>query len=205
MAEREANRELPGDVFEESGNRLPLPEREPLNDAAKAIYDRHLDPEGGSLAGLKGPGGLKLHSPALAVCSQGTSRHLRHESGYSNAIRELAILVTAREMDSRFEWAAHEPEALRQGLPQEIIDIVKHREEVTGIPETEAVVIRFGRQLLRTRRVEPELFARAMELFGRQTLVELVALMGNYSATALLLAAFDVQLLPGDPIILPVP
>ena len=90
-------------------------------------------------------------------------------------------------------------------MPQEIIDIVKHREEVTGIPETEAVVIRFGRQLLRTRRVEPELFARAMELFGRQTLVELVALMGNYSATALLLAAFDVQLLPGDPIILPVP
>ena len=126
-------------------------------------------------------------------------------TGFSGAIRELAVLVTAREMDSRFEWAAHEPEALRQGLPQEIIDIVKHREEVTGIPETEAVVIRFGRQLLQAHRVEHELFARALELFGRKTLVELVALMGNYSATALLLAAFDVQLLPGDPIILPVP
>jgi 4-carboxymuconolactone decarboxylase len=198
-------RELPSDVFEESGSRLPLPDRDGLSDAAKAIYDRHLDPKGGSLVGLKGPGGLKLHSPQLAERSQPLSRHLRFESGYSNGIRELAILVTAREMDSRFEWAAHEPEALRQGLSQEIIDIVKYRKDVTGIPETEAVVIRFGRQLLQAHRVEHELFARALELFGRKTLVELVALMGNYSATALLLAAFDVQLLPGDPIVLPVP
>ena len=30
--------------------------------------------------------------------------------------REIAIMTVAREMDSRFEWAAHEPEALKEGV-----------------------------------------------------------------------------------------
>jgi 4-carboxymuconolactone decarboxylase len=37
-------------------------------------------------------------------------------------VRELAILTTARELDSQFEWAAHEPEALGEGISREIIE-----------------------------------------------------------------------------------
>ena len=33
-------------------------------------------------------------------------------------MREVAILTTAREMDSQFEWVAHEPEAIKEGVPQ---------------------------------------------------------------------------------------
>jgi 4-carboxymuconolactone decarboxylase len=46
--------------------------------------------------------------------------------------------------------------------------------------------------------VSPRTFARALERFGRRTLVDLVALMGNYAATAALLTAFDMQLDPGQ-------
>jgi hypothetical protein len=35
--------------------------------------------------------------------------------------------------------------------------------------------------------------------FVRRALVDLVALMGNYAATAVLLTAFDMQLDPGQP------
>jgi 4-carboxymuconolactone decarboxylase len=200
-----ADVKLPADVYEESGSRLPFPRREDLSDESKRIYDLHLDPGGGSLAGLRGPGGLRLHSPQLGELTRAASQYLRHETGFSGAIRELAVLVTAREMDSRFEWAAHEPEALRQGLAPDIIDVVKHRGDVDALPETEQVIIRFGRQLFSERRIAPELFARALELFGRRGLVDLVGIMGNYANTALLLAAFDVQLPPGKPAILPVP
>ena len=61
------------------------------------------------------------------------------------------------------------------------------------------------RQLFGERRVTPELFASALELFGRRGLVDLVSIMGNYANTALLLVAFDVQLPAGDPAILPLP
>ena len=41
--------------------------------------------------------------------------------------------------------------------------------------------------------------------FGRRALIDLVALMGNYAATAALLTAFDMQLDPGTEPGLPMP
>jgi alkylhydroperoxidase family enzyme len=36
------------------------------------------------------------------------NRYLRYDAGLGGRVRELAILITARELDSQFEWAAHE-------------------------------------------------------------------------------------------------
>jgi hypothetical protein len=52
-----------------------------------------------------------------------TNHYLRREAGLGGRVRELAILTTARELDSQFEWAAHEPEAIAEGISREIIDI----------------------------------------------------------------------------------
>ena len=43
------------------------------------------------------------------------NRYLRNKSGIEPRLRELAILATARELDSQFEWAAHEDEAQARG------------------------------------------------------------------------------------------
>jgi len=56
-------------------------------------------------------------------------------------VRELAILTTARELASHFEWAAHESAALGEGIAGEIIDIIKHRKPTSGLEEADAVVI----------------------------------------------------------------
>jgi 4-carboxymuconolactone decarboxylase len=53
------------------------------------------------------------------------------------------------------------------------------------------------------RKVSSETFARAVKLFGRRGLVDVVSLMGNYVATALLLVAFDAQLPEGQEPLLP--
>jgi len=55
--------------------------------------------------------------------------------GLGGRVRELAILTTARELDSQFEWAAHEPEALSEGISLEIIEIIKHRKNTNGLDE----------------------------------------------------------------------
>jgi len=190
---------MPPDIDPQSGCRLPSPKREELDEAARAIYDRLADPKGGSLVGLWGPGGIRLHSPKLAVKTQPVNRYLRYEAGFAPRVRELAILVVAREVDSRFEWAAHEAEALKEGVPRATLDIVKHKKPVDGVSETDATVIALGRELFGTRRLSSETFARAHRLFGARQLVDLICLMGEYSATAALLAAFDIQLQPGTP------
>ena len=39
---------------------------------------------------------------------------------------QLAILVTAREHDSQYDWTMNEPQALEAGVEAELIDIVRH-------------------------------------------------------------------------------
>jgi 4-carboxymuconolactone decarboxylase len=193
----------PEDVDQESGCRLPLPRREQLDDAGQRIYDSLADPRGGTIRGLRGPGGILLHSPELSRHARPLNRYLRHEAGLGGRVRELAILTTARELDSQFEWAAHEPEAISAGISREIIEIIKHRKDTSGLDETDALVIELGREIFGARKVTSATFARSLQQFGRRALVDLVALMGNYAGTAALLTAFDMQLDPGQPQPLP--
>jgi 4-carboxymuconolactone decarboxylase len=194
----------PPDIDPQSGCRLPLPRREELDADAQRIYDSLAAPGGASLRGLRGPGGILLHSPELARYTRPLNHHLRHEAGLGGRVRELAILVTARALDSQFEWCAHEAEALRQGISPEIIDTIKYRKDAAALDEPDRVVIELGREIFTSRKVTQATFARALDQFGRRALVDLVALMGNYAGTAALLVAFDMQLDPGQPPLLPV-
>ena len=194
---------LPSDVYPDSGYRLPSPRREALDDDGKKVFDRYSDPKGGTLAGMRGPGGVRLHSPRLAALSTAINRYLRYESGFSGRVRELAILVAAREHDSQFEWFAHESVALKEGLPQQIVDVVKHRRGLDGLPETDTAIIQLGREMFGRHKVAPETFARIRKLFGDRGTVDLVSLMAEYAATAALLTAFDNQLPDGQTPLLP--
>jgi 4-carboxymuconolactone decarboxylase len=195
---------MPSDIDAQSGFRLALPKREDLDDAGKAHYDRVAAP-GASIVGLQGPSGIGLYSPKAAEHARALNRYLRFEAGLLPRVREIAILTTAREMDSQFEWAAHEPEARKEGVEGRVIDIIKHRMPTAGLAETDAAVIELGRQIFRDHEVTSETFAKAKALFGPNKLVELVMLMGNYAGTAALLTAVDMQLHPGQKPLLPMP
>jgi len=195
---------MPSDIDPQSGFRLPLPKREDLDELGKRHYDRVATP-GASIAGLQGPSGIGLYSPKAAEHARALNRYLRYEAGFSPRVREVAILTTAREMDSQFEWAAHEPEALKEGVDPRVIDVIKHRKPTAGLDETDATIIELGRQTFRDHKVTPEIFAKAKALFGPNKLIELVMLMGNYAGTAALLTAVDMQLHPGQKPLLPIP
>src|SRR6266446_9439395 len=188
----------PEDIDPQSQCRLPLPRRDELDPEGQRVYDSLADPRGASLRGLRGPGGIHLHSPTLARHTRPLNHYLRHEAGLGGRVRELAILTTARELDSQFEWAAHEAEALSEGIPQEIIEVIKHRKDTSGLDEADAIVIELGREIFGARKVASATFARSLRQFGRRALIDLVALMGNYAGTAALLTAFDMQLDPGQ-------
>ncbi len=185
---------IPEDIDPESRCRLPLPQRAELDAAGQAIFDRITDPKGGTIRGLRGPSGIQLHSPALSQLTGPVNRYLRFQAGFSGRVRELAILVTARECDSQFEWAAHEPEALREGIAPEIVELVRHRKSVEGLADADATIIALGREMFGARKVSAATFARALRQFGRKGIVDLVSLMANYAGTAALLTAFDMQL-----------
>src|SRR5262249_29655180 len=131
--------------------------------------------------------------------------HRRSEAGLPPRARETPSLTPARERDSQFEWSAHEPEALKEGVEPRVIEVIKHRSTTAGLDEADATVIELGRQIFRDHKVTPETFTKAKALFGPNKLVELVMLMGNYAGTAALLTAVDMQLHAGQKPLLPIP
>jgi 4-carboxymuconolactone decarboxylase len=191
---------LSDDIDPTSRCRLPLPRREDFDEQGQRLFDASANLSGGSIRGLRGPGGIQLHSPGLVQHARPLNRFLRLEASFTPRVRELVILITARECNSQFEWAAHETEAIHQGVASEVVDVIKHRNSTQGLDDADAALIELGRELFATKKVSSLTYARAFEHFGTRMLVELVALMGNYAGTALLLAVFDMQLDPGvDP------
>jgi 4-carboxymuconolactone decarboxylase len=193
---------LPADVVAESRNRLPVVRRDELDAKGRQLYDGVVG-DARRLTGLQGPGGIRLHSPAMGEIVLRLNNYLRFESGLGARTVELAILVVARELDSQFEWTSHEPAALRAGVPRELVDLVKRRGPTAGLAERDAAVIDLGREALSRRTVSSSTYARALAVLGPKDLVDVTILIGEYSATAVLLNTFDQQLPPGQPPLLP--
>ncbi len=193
----------PADIDPQSGFRLALPRREDLDEAGQRRFDRAAS--GQNIAGLQGPTGIMLYSPKTSDDQNAMSRYLRNEAGLTPRMREIALLITSRSMNNQFEWTAHEPEALKAGVPQVTIDAIKFHRATAGLDPTDAVIIELGRAVWKDHKVSPELFARAKTIFGPNKLVDLVLLMGTHASTAALLTTFDMQLHKGVTPMLPIP
>jgi 4-carboxymuconolactone decarboxylase len=177
---------LPQDIHAETGNRFP------------AIRP-------GLTPDAFGPGAIRQYSPPVAESMTAINDYLRRKSGLDNRLVELAILVTARETDCVYVWTAHEPAAQKAGLQQEIIDTVKFRRPLTKLAEKDAIVVQLGREAIGKHKVGSDTFARAQKLFGNQQLVNIVALMGDYAATTMMLNVADQHVRPKDTPLLPIP
>src|SRR5437867_12400449 len=182
--------------------------------AGQAPFPKDIHPETGNRfpairAGLTpdafGPGAIRQYSPPVAESMTAINDYLRRKSGLDNRLVELAILVTAREMDCEYVWTAHEPAAQKAGLQQEIIDIVKFRRPATKLAEKDAVIVQLGRDAIGKHKVGSDTFARAQKQFGNQGLVNIVALMGDYAATTMMLNVADQHVRPKDTPLLPLP
>jgi 4-carboxymuconolactone decarboxylase len=194
---------MPSDIDPRSGFRLPLLEREDLDEVGKQAYDDASTSR--SVAGLQGPAGIQLYSPSTLPHLRGLYKYLRFEAGFSARTREIAILVVAREMDSQFQWGMHEKVALSEGVETSVIEVIRHRKSTNDLNEMDAAVIELGRQAFGAHKVTPETFARAKAQFGANRLADLVLLMGSAANTSTLLTVFDMQLRPGMGPPLPIP
>lgn len=195
MSEAEYVASFPSDVYAESRSRVPIVDRATLDPVRQIDFDEHVSPNTTSLAGIYGPGGLRLHgSPDDQI-----------GDGLGGRLKELIRLIVSREMDQAFEWEAHEPVALREGLEPEIIDVIRYRRDLSGVPEREAAMIQLGREYFQTHKVSSETYARVLAAIGRKNLIDMCVLMGDYVETAVLLTVNNVHVEYGTSYILPVP
>jgi 4-carboxymuconolactone decarboxylase len=185
---------LPKDIHPVTLSRLPPVTPADLDEEGRRLLAARPDFKAGP-----GPTHITIYSPR--------DRDLGIPSGETSPVGprffQLAVLITAREIDQQYEWSSHEPAGLRQGLEQSVIDVVKFDRDVTGLTDKDATFIRFGRALFREHRVSSDLWAKMVEHFGRQHTVQLMAIMGDYFRVGFMLNAVDQQLPPGRRALLP--
>jgi 4-carboxymuconolactone decarboxylase len=139
-----------------------------------------------------------IHVPELIKRGEHLRAYLRgDESSLPANIRELGMLVTAREMDCQFIWNAHAAQGRRSGLSDALVDGLRDKKELSALSPSESAVIDYGREFFRTHRVSETTFNEAMSQFGTRGLVELTTMMGYYSCLAFNINAFEVGLPEG--------
>ena len=193
---------LPPDVNPVTLTRLPQLTRADLDDEGKAIYDKIV---GDGPVPTTGPVSMSLYSPKVALAFNDLNSFLRYNGDLSPRHTEVAICVAAFEIKQQYEYSAHEPAALRYGAPQAVIDTIKFDREPVGLSPEETVIIKVGRQIMREHKLDSDLYAEAVRLFGRKGLVEMVTVMGDYVMVGMVLTAIDQHLPPSRPALLPTP
>lgn len=185
---------MPPDIDPVTLSRLPPVTPEDLDDEARRLFNERQNFTPGP-----GPTHITVYIPRERSLGIPTGEN----SPVGPRLFQLAVLIAAREIDQQYEWSAHEPAGLRQGLEQSVIDVVKYDRPVTGLAEKDATLITFGRSLLRENAVSSELWADMVRLFGRQSTIDLLGIMGDYLRVGIMLNAVNQQQPPSRPALLP--
>jgi 4-carboxymuconolactone decarboxylase len=151
----------------------------------------------GPRGGLRGPFNALLRSPELADRLQKVGEYIRFNTSLPHRLNEFAILITAREWTSQYEWHAHHPLALKAGLDPKIAEDLAAGRRPAGMKDDETVVYDFCVQLHRNKRVDDATFNAALAALGEKGVVDLIGVSGYYSVVSMTLNVAEVPLPAG--------
>ena len=171
--------------------RIPAATRESVPQDQIAAFNDFLEKRGGIPGG---PLSVMINAPEIAKRGDHLSEYLRLESSLSPKILELAMLVTAREMDCQYIWNAHAASGRREGLSDALVDCMREQKDLPSLPADEAAVVNYGREFFRTHKVSDGAFQAAQQQFGVHGLTNLTILMGYYALLAFNANAFQIDL-----------
>jgi len=173
--------------------RLPNVNRDELKPEDQQYSDEIV----GSRGSVRGPYGILLHSPQLAARVAHTGTFVRFEFDVPEALKELVIITTAREVTSQYEFSAHARLAREAGVSEETIQAVAKGTAPQGLSGDEEILVRYTKELVGNHKISDATFNAVKDRFGVQDTVNFTGLIGHYLLVGQILLAFDVELAPG--------
>ena len=133
------------------------------------------------------------HADAAFAPLMALTASLWNEAALGQRQRELAILRTARLLDSDYEWMHHVEVARMVGIGEDEIAALAAG-DVAGFPEPDRLLLEAVPVILDRRRTDDALFAALRDTLGLRELVELHLVVGLYATIAGVVADLDVPL-----------
>ena len=178
-----------------------MPRLSPVTGKSDVPADQHavVDAVVKVFGGVRGPFSMLLHSPKLAERVLGLVTFFRDESVTEPNLRSVAILAAVREREAAYVWAAQVAAARRNGVSDEIIDLLRAKGDAGKLPQEEREIVTYVRQLMRTNRVDQAAFDALKKRHNAQWLVELTAAANYFALLSGVVNAFEVAAPPdGD-------
>jgi len=149
--------------------------------------------------GVRGPFSMLLHSPKLAERMLPLVTFFRDDSVVDAKLRSIAILSAVREREAAYVWAAQVAAARRNGVGDEVIDLIRAKGDPGKLSAEEREIVIYVRQLMRTNRTDQAVFDALQKRYGVQWLVELTAAANYFALLSGIVNAFEVAAPPdGD-------
>jgi 4-carboxymuconolactone decarboxylase len=160
------------------------------------IYDRIRNDRNSQTVGLQFR--AMLHNPKAAGFLTSMGAQLRFKSAMPDDLKELAIIVVAREWGSDIEWTAHAALAAKAGVGAEKIEAIRTGKSIEGFSDAERTIVRFVQDLVRKKELSDDTFAAAQKLLGTTGVVDLTLTCSYYTAINMAQVAFKPELAPGQ-------
>lgn len=161
----------------------PIPDDQ-MTPAQKAAVDAVLS---GPRKHMGGPFSALLRSPELMNRVQKVGEYLRFLCPLEKRLGEFAAIIAARHYQQQFEWWAHYRQAVEAGLKPAIADAVGEGRRPPAMAADEEVLYDFLTEALRNNGVCDATYARAVQQFGEQGVVDILAVAGYYGLLALVM------------------
>jgi 4-carboxymuconolactone decarboxylase len=180
------------------------PEQRTVSDAIRSGPRAALKTSSASKPGpLGGPFNVWLRSPGIGNLVQKLGEEIRFRTSLPSKLNEMAILITARQWTSQYEWFAHHKLALEGGLDPAIAQDIANGRRPTKMGADEAIVYDFSRELHETQGVSDATFKAAVDRFGERGVVDLISVNGFYTLVSMGLNTDRTPLPEGVPLPLP--
>ncbi len=166
---------------------VPLSQSD-MDDEQKAVAGAIAGARGGVLGG---PFAVWIRVPEIAKRVNHLSDRLRKKSGFEKRLVELMVLLMVRPWKAHYAWSAHARQALEEGISPDVIDAIRTNAVPTFARADEQLIYDIFSELNRTHALSDATYARGLEAFGLDLMIEMITTAGLYTMIAMMLAVFD--------------
>jgi 4-carboxymuconolactone decarboxylase len=128
-----------------------------------------------------------IRSPQLMAIAARMGAHLRFSASLPRALSEFAILLQARRWTQNYEWYVHVADARAAGLSEPIILAVADGRRPENLTADEQIIYDFSAELNESHGVTDRTYARMVDAFGEQGMMDLVGINGYYGFISMVL------------------
>ena len=135
----------------------------------------------------RGPWIPLLRSPEVLSRARAMGDYLRYDTSLPPELSEFLILLTAREWDQQYEWAAHYPIALDAGIDPDTVSAIAEGRVPESMTADEAILHALFSELHDTHRIGDATYGRAVAAFGERGVIDAVGIIGYYTLLAMVM------------------